>query len=49
MIYLCEVKHAFDKYKKGDRITLSPFDLSMWQKFVKIIKKIRDKPDMVYK
>jgi len=49
LIYLCEVKHAFDGHKKGDRITLSPFDLSMWKKFVRILKRIREKPITVYK
>jgi hypothetical protein len=48
-MYLCRVKSAFKDYKVGEEIFLSNFDLLMWKAFVEVLKRIREKPLMVYK
>ena len=49
MKYLCKVIRSYDKFKKGEEVILSPSDLMMWKQFVMVLKKIKEKPDMVIK
>ena len=41
--------NPYDDKKKGDEVILTPSELSMWKKFVKILKMIREKPITVIK
>jgi hypothetical protein len=47
--YLVRIVYPFGNYKKGEEVFLSSSDLAMWKKFVKVLKKVKEKPDMVIK
>jgi hypothetical protein len=49
MKYLCRVRHKFNDYEVGEELILTTSELFMWGGFVKVLKKIKERPLMVRK
>ena len=49
MKYLVRVKHRFENHQKGEELILSASEFLMWKKFVRLLKLIKESPDVIKK